>query len=146
MVLHTATQLRRKEHMNIYIGNLSPRTSEEELRGVFEAFGEVDSVRIIKDNFTGKSKGFGFVEMSNQSQAQAAIAGLNGKELGGSALTGIRLKLVCVKHKKAGNCFSSLLRLPDKGYLVKASLPWLPMALWFPARFRNLHGHLPASF
>ena len=73
--------------MNIYIGNLSPRTSEEELRGVFEEFGEVDSVKIIKDNFTGKSKGFGFVEMSNQSQAQAAIAGLNGKELGGSALT-----------------------------------------------------------
>ena len=73
--------------MNIYIGNLSPRTSEEELRGVFEEFGEVDSVKIIKDNFTGKSKGFGFVDMPNQSQAQAAIAGLNGKELGGSSLT-----------------------------------------------------------
>jgi len=73
--------------MNIYIGNLSPRTSEEELRGVFEEFGEVDSVKIIKDNFTGKSKGFGFVEMPNQLQAQAAIAGLNGKELGGSSLT-----------------------------------------------------------
>ena len=73
--------------MNIYIGNLSPRTSEEELRGVFEEFGEVDSVKIIKDNFTGKSKGFGFVEMSDQSQAEAAIAGLNGKELGGSSLT-----------------------------------------------------------
>ena len=73
--------------MNIYIGNLSPRTSEEELRGVFEEFGEVGSARIIKDNSTGKSKGFGFVEMPNQSQAQAAIAGLNGKELGGSSLT-----------------------------------------------------------
>ncbi len=73
--------------MNIYIGNLSPRTSEEELRGVFEEFGEVDSVKIIKDNFTGKSKGFGFVEMPDQSQAQAALAGLNGKELGGSSLT-----------------------------------------------------------
>ena len=73
--------------MNIYIGNLSPRTSEDELRGVFEEFGEVDSVKIIKDNFTGKSKGFGFIEMPNQSQAQAAITGLNGKELGGSALT-----------------------------------------------------------
>jgi len=73
--------------MNIYIGNLSPGTSEEELRGVFEEFGEVDSVRIIKDNFTGKSKGFGFVEMPNQSQAQAAMADLNGKELGGSSLT-----------------------------------------------------------
>ena len=72
--------------MNIYIGNLSPKTTEDELRGAFEEFGEVDSVRIIKDNFTGKSKGFGFVEMPNQSQAQEAITGLNGKELGGSAL------------------------------------------------------------
>ena len=73
--------------MNIYIGNLSYGTSEQDLEGVFKEFGEVDSVRIIKDNFTGKSKGFGFVGMPNQSQAQAAIAGLNGKELGGSALT-----------------------------------------------------------
>ena len=73
--------------MNIYIGNLSPGTSEEELRGVFKEFGDVDSVKIIKDNFTGKSKGFGFVEMPDQSQAQAAMAGLNGKELGGSSMT-----------------------------------------------------------
>ena len=78
---------RRGEQMNIYVGNLSPRTSEEELRGVFKEFGDVDSVKIIKDNFTGKSKGFGFVEMPDQSQAQAAIAGLNGKELGESSLT-----------------------------------------------------------
>ncbi len=66
---------------------MSPRTSEEELRGLFQEFGEVDSAKIIKDNLTGRSKGFGFVEMPNQSEAQAAIAGLNGKELGGSSLT-----------------------------------------------------------
>ena len=73
--------------MNIYIGNLSHRTSEEQLRRAFEEFGEVGSAKIIKDNFTGKSKGFGFVEMPNQAEAQAAIAGLNGKDLGGSLLT-----------------------------------------------------------
>ncbi len=73
--------------MNIYVGNLSARTSEQELRQAFEAFGEVDSAKIIKDNFTGKSRGFGFVVMPNQEQSQAAIEGLNGKDLDGSALT-----------------------------------------------------------
>ncbi|MEM5787769.1 MAG: RNA-binding protein [Syntrophobacteraceae bacterium] len=73
--------------MNIYIGNLSPKTSEQELREAFEEYGEVDSAKIIKDNFTGKSRGFGFVEMPNQAEAQAAIAAMNGKDVGGSALT-----------------------------------------------------------
>ncbi|HIJ69519.1 MAG TPA: RNA-binding protein [Deltaproteobacteria bacterium] len=73
--------------MNIYIGNLSAKTTEEELREAFESFGDVDSAKIIKDNLTGRSRGFGFVEMPNQDQAQAAIEGLNGKELGGSPLT-----------------------------------------------------------
>lgn len=73
--------------MNIYVGNLSPKTTEDELRTAFEAFGDVDSAKIIKDNFTGKSRGFGFVEMPNQDQAQAAISGLNGKEVGGNSLT-----------------------------------------------------------
>ncbi len=73
--------------MNIYVGNLSPKTSEDELREAFEAFGEVDSAKIIKDNFTGKSRGFGFVEMPNQSEGEAAITGLNGKEVSGSSLT-----------------------------------------------------------
>lgn len=73
--------------MNIYVGNLSPKTSEDELRQAFEEFGEVDSAKIIKDNLTGRSRGFGFVEMPGQEQAQAAIATLNGKELGGSTLT-----------------------------------------------------------
>jgi RNA recognition motif-containing protein len=77
----------KRENMNIYVGNLSAKTTEEELRGAFESFGDVDTAKIIKDNLTGRSRGFGFVEMPNQEQAQAAIAGLNGKDLGGSPLT-----------------------------------------------------------
>lgn len=73
--------------MNIYVGNLSPKTTEAELQQAFENFGEVDTAKIIKDNITGRSRGFGFVEMPNQEQAQSAIAALNGKELDGSLLT-----------------------------------------------------------
>jgi len=73
--------------MNIYVGNLSGKTTEQELREAFEAFGEVDTAKIIKDNITGRSRGFGFVEMPNQDQAQTAITEMNGKELEGSALT-----------------------------------------------------------
>jgi RNA recognition motif-containing protein len=69
------------------VGNLSAKTTEEELREAFESFGDVDTAKIIKDNITGRSRGFGFVEMPNQDQAQAAIAAMNGKELDGSALT-----------------------------------------------------------
>lgn len=73
--------------MNIYVGNLSAKTTEQELREAFESFGEVDTAKIIKDNVTGRSRGFGFVEMPNQDLAQTAIAEMNGKELGGSTLT-----------------------------------------------------------
>ena len=72
--------------MNIYIGNLSRTTTEGELRQAFESFGEISSVNIIKDKFTGESRGFGFVEMPNQDEAKAAIEGLNGQELGGRTL------------------------------------------------------------
>lgn len=72
--------------MNIYVGNLARETTEAELRQAFEAFGQVSSVAVIKDKYTGESRGFGFVEMPNTAEAQAAIAGLNGKELGGRAL------------------------------------------------------------
>ncbi|MFC2131466.1 RNA recognition motif domain-containing protein [Bacteroidota bacterium] len=67
--------------MNIYVGNMSYEVSEEELRQAFEQFGEVESVTIIQDKFTGRSKGFGFVEMPSEEEGQAAIDGLNGKEL-----------------------------------------------------------------
>jgi RNA recognition motif-containing protein len=73
--------------VNIYVGNLSGKTTEQELREAFASFGEVDTAKIIRDNITGRSRGFGFVEMPNLEQAQSAIEGLNGKELGGSALT-----------------------------------------------------------
>lgn len=72
--------------MNIYVGNLPYEVSDEELREVFARFGQVASANVIKDRQSGKSKGFGFVEMPTQSEAQAAIAGLNGKELKGRTL------------------------------------------------------------
>jgi RNA recognition motif-containing protein len=67
--------------MNIYVGNLAYKLSEADLRSAFEEFGEVDSVRIITDRATGRSKGFGFVEMPDAKQAKAAIEGLNGSTL-----------------------------------------------------------------
>ena len=73
--------------MNLYVGNLAREITEEDLRQAFSAFGQVDTVTIIKDKFTGESRGFAFVEIPIQTEAQAAIAGLNGKELKGRALT-----------------------------------------------------------
>lgn len=72
--------------MNIYVGNLSYELTEEELRQAFEQFGRVNSVSILKDRYTGQSRGFGFVEMPAKAEAQAAIDGLNGKDLKGRAL------------------------------------------------------------
>jgi len=69
--------------MNIYVGNLSRDMSESELREAFQAYGEVSSASIIKDKFSGESRGFGFVEMPNKAEAEAAIAGMNGKDLKG---------------------------------------------------------------
>ncbi len=73
--------------MNIYVGNLSPDVDEDMLRQLFEAFGQIQTVSIVKDKFNGHSRGFGFVEMSSQSEAQAAIAGLNSKDLNGQTLS-----------------------------------------------------------
>ncbi len=72
--------------MNIYVGNLPFDTSEEELQQLFGAHGEVASAAIIKDRYSGQSRGFGFVEMPNKEQGQAAIAALNGKDFKGRAL------------------------------------------------------------
>jgi len=72
--------------MNIYVGNLSRETSEEDLREAFEAFGQVASATVIKDKFSGEPRGFGFVEMPAKAEAQSAITGLNGKELKGRIL------------------------------------------------------------
>ena len=70
--------------MNIYAGNLSSQTTEEELREAFAAFGQVTAANIMKDKYSGESRGFGFVEMPTKAEAEAAIAGLNGKVLSGN--------------------------------------------------------------
>ena|SRR5579859_5452763 len=72
---------------NIYVGNLSYEATEDDLRQAFEAHGEVTSVAIIKDKMTGRSRGFGFVEMSDKNQANAAIQALNLQEVRGRAIT-----------------------------------------------------------
>jgi RNA recognition motif-containing protein len=72
--------------MNIYVGSLSYEVTEDDLKEAFEAFGQVESVSIIKDKYSGQSKGFGFVEMPAKAEAQSAINDLNGKELKGRTL------------------------------------------------------------
>jgi len=72
--------------MNIYVGNLSYEVSEEDLKSAFESFGQVESVTIIKDKYSGQSKGFGFVEMPSGGEAQNAINDLNGKEFKGRTM------------------------------------------------------------
>jgi len=72
--------------MNIYVGNLPREVMEAELREAFEAFGQVSSVKIITDRYTGESRGFGFVEMPTKADAESAIGGLNDKELKGKTL------------------------------------------------------------
>ncbi len=67
--------------MNIYVGNLSYKVDENDLRGIFEEYGEVTSVKIIKDKYSGRSKGFAFIEMTNKDEAKKAIKELNGGEL-----------------------------------------------------------------
>ena len=69
--------------MNIYVGNISWNTTNESLKAAFEEYGQVDSAAIITDRNTGRSKGFGFVEMPNAEEANAAIAAMNGKEIDG---------------------------------------------------------------
>jgi len=71
---------------NIFVGNLSFRTTEDTVRSLFQAYGSVERVNLITDRDTGQARGFGFVEMSNDAEADRAIAGLNGKELDGRAL------------------------------------------------------------
>ena len=72
--------------MNIYVGNLDFKVTEDQLRQAFAAYGQVDNVTILKDRDTGQPRGFGFVEMSNNEEAQKAISGMNGAQLGSRAL------------------------------------------------------------
>ncbi|MBI5020730.1 MAG: RNA-binding protein [Ignavibacteriales bacterium] len=72
--------------MNLFVGNLSHGVSEDDLRAEFQAFGEIKSIQIIKDKFSGESKGFGFVEMPKKEEAEAAMKALNSKPLDGKAI------------------------------------------------------------
>ena len=73
--------------MNLYVGNLSREVTEEDLRAAFGAFGQVTSAAVIKDKFSGESRGFGFVEMASKEEAEKAIAELNGTDLKGRAIS-----------------------------------------------------------
>jgi RNA recognition motif-containing protein len=72
---------------NLYVGNLPHSTTEAELRNIFEPYGAVEKITLVTDRDTGRSRGFGFVEMSDASEAEKAIAALNGTDLGGRTLT-----------------------------------------------------------
>ncbi len=72
--------------MNIYVGNLNYDMSEDDLKNAFEEYGAVESVKIIIDRYSGRSKGFGFIEMNNNEEAKAAMEALSGKELKGRTL------------------------------------------------------------
>ena len=76
------SQTARKTSMQIYVGNLAFTATEAEVRQLFEGYGTVDTVRLLTDRETGHPRGFGFVEMPNGTEARAAIAGLNGKDVG----------------------------------------------------------------
>ena len=73
--------------MNIYVGNLPYSVGEEDLQGIFSEFGEIESVKIITDKYSGRSKGFGFVVMENDDEAKAAIENLNGKSVDNREIT-----------------------------------------------------------
>ena len=73
--------------MNLYVGNLAYEVTDEDLKSAFQAHGEIESARVIMDRETGRSKGFGFVEMPKAEQAQEAIKALNGSQIGGRAIT-----------------------------------------------------------
>jgi RNA recognition motif-containing protein len=78
--------LKKDRMKNIYVGNLDFNVSEDELRQAFAAYGQVDNVTILKDRDTGQPRGFGFVEMANDEEAEKAINGINGTQLGSRAL------------------------------------------------------------
>jgi len=82
----SAKEIKKGKQMNIYVGNLAPDVTEEDLKTAFSAFGQVQTATVIKDKFSGESRGFGFVEMPAKTEAQTAITELNGKDLKGRTL------------------------------------------------------------
>ena len=73
--------------MNIYVGSISSQSTEKEIKKVFEAYGKISSIELIKDRYTDELRGFGYIEMPEKTEAEAAIAGLNGKKFNGKKLT-----------------------------------------------------------
>jgi cold-inducible RNA-binding protein len=90
---------------NLYVGNLPHSTTEAELRTAFEAHGAVEKITLVTDRETGRSRGFGFVEMTNASEADKAIAALNGSDLGGRTLTINEAKPKTDRPKSGGQRF-----------------------------------------
>jgi len=88
--------------MNIYVGNLALNVTEDDLKQFFQPFGEVESVKIIKDRYSGESRGFAFVEMPAGAEAQSAINGLNGKELKGLQVKVNQARPQTTKRKGGG--------------------------------------------
>jgi RNA recognition motif-containing protein len=86
-VIFNTIKQNKESRMNIYAGNLSYDVTEQDLQTAFEAFGKVDSANVIKDKFSGESRGFGFIEMPSDEEAKAAIEGLEGTQLKGKAIT-----------------------------------------------------------
>lgn len=86
--------------MNIYVGNISRETSENEVRAVFEEFGKVESINLIRDNYTKTLKGFGFIEMPDSEEADKAIKNLNGQMFNGRPLT---VNVAKPKTENSGN-------------------------------------------
>jgi RNA recognition motif-containing protein len=78
--------MKKESIMNIYIGNLSRDTTEDDLKTAFETYGKIVTVNVVKNNYNGESRGFGFVEMASNDEGKAAIEGLNGKDLKGQTL------------------------------------------------------------
>ena len=78
--------LREEIQMNIYVGNLSFDATDDDLKEAFESFGTVDTASVIRDNYSGRSRGFGFVEMPESEEAESAISGLDGQEITGRAV------------------------------------------------------------
>jgi RNA recognition motif-containing protein len=91
--------------MNIYVGNLSFTTTEADLKEAFQAFGEVATASIIKDKFSGESRGFGFVEMPNKDEAEKAMSMLNGKDLKGRSLKVNEAKARTDRPRSSGGGF-----------------------------------------
>jgi RNA recognition motif-containing protein len=101
--------------MNIYVGNISRTANEQDLKDAFAAFGEVSSASIIKDKFSGESRGFGFVEMPNKEEADKAIAGLNGVDLKGRPLTANEARPRTDRPRTGGGAVSRSRRNEDGG-------------------------------